>query len=148
MALVLVTKEYEEKVNGKGPKRSIDNYYLELYHIVREMTPTKMLGIVMESEMRDDRKWKGVLGINIVGRIYVDMTGDLDDPDCYFSERMVELEKNMRCILGGEQDKEKVYSFVKTSFRIFTFFSKISPFEPLVYFILFIDNPLFEPLVY
>lgn len=38
----------------------------------------------------------------LAGRIFVDMTGDLDDPD-YFSERVVELEEHMRCILGGDR---------------------------------------------
>ena len=46
---------------------------------MRKMTPTKMLGIVMDTKMRDDRKWKGVLSINIASRINVDMTRDLND---------------------------------------------------------------------
>ena len=76
MALVFVTKEYEGKVNDKGPKGSIDNCYLEFHHIVRQLTPSRIITVVMESEMRDPRKWVGALGIGIAGRIFVDMTGD------------------------------------------------------------------------
>ena len=46
--VIFITKEYEEKVNGEGRKRSVDNYYLELHHIVRKLTPSKMIGIVMD----------------------------------------------------------------------------------------------------
>ena len=76
MALVFVTKEYEGKVNGNGPKGSIDNCYLEFHHIVRQMMSPKMIAVVMDGEMRDPRKWVGALGIRIAGRIFVDMTGD------------------------------------------------------------------------
>ena len=33
----------------------------------------------MDGDMKDDRKWKGVLGINIASRINVDMAHDLSD---------------------------------------------------------------------
>ena len=76
MALVFVTKEYEGKVNGNGPKGSIDNCYLEFHHIVRQMMSPKMIAVVMDGEMRDPRKWVGALGIGIASRIFVNLIGD------------------------------------------------------------------------
>ena len=54
--VIFVTKEYEEKVNGEGPKGSIDNCYLEFHHIVRQMTLSKILAVAMDGDMRDPQK--------------------------------------------------------------------------------------------
>ena len=50
------------------------------------MTPSRILAVVMDGNMQDPQKWEGALGIGIAGSIYIDMVGDLTDPD-YFSER-------------------------------------------------------------
>merc|ERR1712150_289531 len=68
-------------------------------------TPTKMLAVIMDGDMKNDQQWGGALGINIAGRIYVDMAGDLNDSQ-YLAPKMKELEKNIRCILGGEQEMD------------------------------------------
>ena len=85
------------KQSQTWPKGSIDNCYLEFHHIVSKMTPAKMLAIVMETDMKDDRKWKGVLGINIAGRIYVDMARDLSDSQMISFRKL--REKCSKCIL-------------------------------------------------
>ena len=105
-ALVFLTKEYQDKVNGKGPKGCIDNCYLEFRHIARKLTPERIIPVIMEEDMRDDQKWEEVLGINIGGRIYVDMSGNLRVPK-YLSEKMEELKKNIRCILSDEDEVKR-----------------------------------------
>ena len=74
-----------------------DNCYLEFHHIVGKLTPAKIIAIVMDSDMRNDQQWGGVLGINIAGRVYVDMVSDLNGSQ-FLAPKMMELEKNFLVI--------------------------------------------------
>ena len=98
MALVFVTKIYQEKANGKGASGVSDNVYLEFNHCVSKLTPDKMICVVMEHGMLNDKKWRGKFGFNLSGRIYVDLTGNLNDP-AYLSSKMIELKKAIDTVL-------------------------------------------------
>merc|ERR1711962_405177 len=96
-----------DKVNGKGPRKSNDNCFLEYKHCVTKLTAEKMLCVVMEEEMRSDHEWEGVLGMHMSNRIYVDMSGDLTD-DKYLYKAVTELRKNINIILGCQDSGEHV----------------------------------------
>ena len=109
MALIFVTKEYQEKVNGRAPRGTTDNCYMEFHHCVRKLTQEKMICVIMDKEMLGDQKWDGVLGITMGGRIYVDMSGDLTCSQ-YLADKVKELRKNMDLILDGRTDMGFLYA--------------------------------------
>jgi len=66
--LVFITKTYMEKLNTEGH----DNCKKEFtYAIIQNK---KMIPIVMESCMRNHKEWIGILGVNLAGDLYVDMS--------------------------------------------------------------------------
>jgi len=73
--LVFVTKVYMEKVARKVQ----DNCQAEFTYAKNQ--GKKMIPIVMESGMRDSKKWAGPLGLRLGGHLYVDMseTGSEND---------------------------------------------------------------------
>jgi len=73
--LVFVTKVYMEKVASEGH----DNCKGEFTYATNRNK--KMIPIVMESCMRDTKKWGGPLGLRLGGHLYVDMseTGSEND---------------------------------------------------------------------
>ena len=86
------------QANGKAPAGESDNVFKEFKHSLKQLTPKKMLGVVMEKEMLDDRKWTGSFGMNLAGRIFVDFSGDLDDQR-YLSTKIGELKRRIEELL-------------------------------------------------
>ena len=104
LALIIVTKEYQKKVNGEAPSGLQDNCFLEFKHCLSKLTPSNMICVIRDKEMTRDADWVGVFGMNMGGRIYVDMTGDLLDKD-YLQRKISELEKVIGPILRSSNQR-------------------------------------------
>ena len=71
-------------MNGNN---AADNCRLEFMHAARVKTSTNIIVVVMENRMLDTNKWKGVIGMYLAGKLYVDLSEDLNDIDL-IKERM------------------------------------------------------------
>ena len=78
VVLVFITKNYYDKVNGDNLS---DNCLLEFDHTVRRKQTHNMLSVVMDNSMKKTTNWKGKIGIQLGNRLYVNMDGNLNDPE-------------------------------------------------------------------
>jgi hypothetical protein len=69
--VVFITSEYRNKVNGTELR---DNCHYEFAYAARQLGPQRMVPVVMEKEMKNSREWKGILGANLGGLLYIDMS--------------------------------------------------------------------------
>ena len=102
-ALVFVTSEYRNKVNQ--PSRR-DNCKWEFMHMLDQLDDTKMLPVVMEADMRQNREWKGVLGGALGGKLYTDISNVAIGSDTW-EARMDKIADLLRAVIaegavGGE----------------------------------------------
>jgi len=72
--LVFITREYREKVNGIDMK---DNCKYEFTYAMNQLGSQNMIPIIMESEMKDVRKWKGELGAALGSMLYIDFSSSI-----------------------------------------------------------------------
>jgi endonuclease YncB( thermonuclease family) len=79
-AIVFITREYRDKVNGIDMK---DNCKYEFSYAVNQLGPQNMIPVIMDQEMKDQKKWKGELGAALGSMMYLDLT----------CEKELELEK-------------------------------------------------------
>ena len=91
-AIVFITKRYLEKVNGN---KADDNCKLEFNYAARRKTTTKMVPVVMEESMREQKTWTGTVGIILGGELYIDMSGDLENRT-YLRKQVKKLQKEMQ----------------------------------------------------
>jgi len=103
VGLVFVTQAYHDKVDGKAYKGTSDNCYMEFSYMTMKITKAKMLTVVLEPEMKDPKKWNGPLGFQMSGKLYVDMCGNLDDPNV-MKEKMDGLMSRLNPLLGRDAD--------------------------------------------
>jgi len=89
--LVFLTQRYMEKVIGNNPS---DNCKLEFNHAVRKKTNNRMVCIVMEDRMKDTLTWNGSIGMFLGGKIYIDMTKDINNKK-YLKQQFDLLEKEL-----------------------------------------------------
>ena len=82
--IVFITRRYYEKVNGENAG---DNCQKEFQHASKIKTRAKMVPVVMEKFMRDSTPWFGLVGINLGGEMYVDMSGNIENKT-YLSQQM------------------------------------------------------------
>jgi hypothetical protein len=61
-----------------------DNCKYEFTYAVNQLGAQNMIPIIMESEMKDPRKWKGELGAALGSMLYIDFSSD------FFSNNVVE----------------------------------------------------------
>ena len=92
--LVFITRRYLEKVIDED---SSDNCKLEFEYATRNKTSSKMIAVLMEKSMSKSREWTGSVGMHLGGKIYVDMTGDLED-EAYLSKQMEILQREIQSI--------------------------------------------------
>ena len=92
--LVFITRRYLEKVIDED---SSDNCKLEFEYATRNKTSSKMIAVIMEKSMSNSREWTGSVGMHLGGKIYVDMTGDLED-EAYLSKQMEILQREIQSI--------------------------------------------------
>ena len=53
---------------------------LEFNHAVRVLKTSNILPIVMDSSMSKTSDWKGAIGFHLGNKLYVNMTGNVNDP--------------------------------------------------------------------
>ena len=82
--IIFITRRYYEKVNGENAG---DNCKKEFHYASKVKTRAKMVPVVMEKSMRDSDSWSGLVGINLRGEMYVDMSGDMENKT-YLSQQM------------------------------------------------------------
>ena len=74
IVLVFVTKQYIEKVAGKGPKGQNDSCSMEFNYAVNR--GVKMLAIVHDKGCRNPKTWTGPVGLSMASNLYYDNTDD------------------------------------------------------------------------
>ena len=82
--IIFITRRYYEKVNGENAG---DNCKKEFQYASKVKTPARMVPVVMEKSARDLAPWLGLVGINLGGEMYVDMSGDMENKT-YLSQQM------------------------------------------------------------
>ena len=82
--IIFITRKYYEKVNGENAG---DNCKKEFQYASKVKTPARMVPVVMEKSARDLTPWSGLVGINLGGEMYVDMSGDMEN-ETYLSQQM------------------------------------------------------------
>ena len=72
--IAFLTKRYHDKVVF-GP--DTDNCRTEFDYA---STTVPMVAVVLDASMRNNREWKGNIGLSLRKNLYIDMSGDIDDP--------------------------------------------------------------------
>ena len=71
--IAFITERYHGKI-----VQGTDRDYCRLeFNYASERVP--MIAVILDSAMRDTRNWKGNVGLSLSPKLYVDMTGDIDD---------------------------------------------------------------------
>jgi hypothetical protein len=101
--VVFITKEYRDKVNGID---MTDNCKYEFSYAMNQLGSQNMIPVVLETEMRDTKKWKGELGAALGSMLYVDLSISTDTKE----ETMLELKyedisRRIRKIVEREKRK-------------------------------------------
>ena len=101
--VVFITKEYRDKVNGMD---MTDNCKYEFSYAMNQLGSQNMIPVVLETEMRDTKKWKGELGAALGSMLYVDLSLSKDTKE----ETMIELKyedisRRIRKIVEREKRK-------------------------------------------
>ena len=79
--IAFLTKRYHDKVVF-GP--DADNCRTEFDHA---STSIPMVAVVLDASMRNNREWKGNIGLTLKKNLYIDMSGDIDNPS-YLSKQL------------------------------------------------------------
>jgi len=93
VVVVFVTKNYMDKVAGKGPTGAGDHCLKEFDYTERRKTSARMLPVVHEKGCRNSKDWVGPLGL-LSGSLYCD---NVDDDR--FEANMAELLKKIKEML-------------------------------------------------
>ena len=106
--VVFITKEYRDKVNGID---MTDNCKYEFSYEMNQLGSQNMIPVVLETEMRDTKKWKGELGAALGSMMYVDLSqASLSKEQKETEETMIELKyedisRRIRKIVDREKRK-------------------------------------------
>lgn len=90
--IAFITKRYHDKVTGENAG---DNCKLEFDYAASKKTKASMIAIVLESEMLNTSQWIRSIGIHLCNKIYIDMTGDLNN-QTYLSQQMNLLKEHLQ----------------------------------------------------
>ena len=71
--IIFVKEKYHEKVNGRDQNDEISH---EFRYATTVKKMSKIITVVMEKDMLDTEKWRGLFGFQLHGNIYVDMSGE------------------------------------------------------------------------
>jgi len=93
--VVFITKEYRDKVNGLDMK---DNCKYEFTYAMNQLGSQNMIPVIMDTEMRDQKKWKGELGAALGGMLYIDFS-DATIMNIELEKKCNELCKRIKHIL-------------------------------------------------
>ena len=89
--IVFITQKYYEKVSGKTAN---DNCKLEFSHAKRMRISDKMITVVMEPCMTKVKEWKGDVGMHLGGKMYIDMTENVEN-ETYLTEKIAKLQEEL-----------------------------------------------------
>jgi len=82
IAIIFVTKDYINKVAGKGPNGENDNCKIEFQYARTQKGVENILTVVMEPSCKDVREWKGSLGAALGDNLYYSFTEDKELKSC------------------------------------------------------------------
>ena len=101
--LAFLTEEYHQKV-VYGPES--DNCKSE-FDFASTTVPVR--AVVLEECMKNPHTWEGNIAITLKIKLYVDMSGDIDNRE-YFQEQMQQLKKELDKVIlpSVEADTEKI----------------------------------------
>jgi hypothetical protein len=88
--VVFITKEYRNKVNGID---MTDNCKYEFSYAMNQLGSQNMIPIVLETEIKDTKKWKGELGAALGNMLYIDFTSDFSVSDIKYEEIYQRIKK-------------------------------------------------------
>jgi hypothetical protein len=94
--VVFITQRYVSKVDGDNVN---DSCQMEFSYAARTKSSAKMVTVVMEERMRKTNEWPGSVGIMLGGNLYVDMCGDLNNPE-YLAAKADELLRAILRVIG------------------------------------------------
>ena len=92
--VVFITQLYHDKVNADDLR---DNCKFEFCHAMRKLGPQRMVPVVMEAGMKNNRNWNGVLGASLAGLMYIDMsdvvvgTPAFEAKACEIADRVISI---------------------------------------------------------
>jgi hypothetical protein len=95
--VVFITREYRDKVNGID---MTDNCKYEFSYAMNQLGSQNMIPVVLETEMRDTKKWKGELGAALGSMLYVDLS-DISMLELKYEE----ISRRIRKIVDREKRK-------------------------------------------
>ena len=89
--IAFITQKYLDKVNGENAS---DNCKREFNYAVNKKTSSKIVPVIMERDMCDTSKWTGSLAFHLCNKLFIDMSGDLNDK-AYLSLKMNSLKRSL-----------------------------------------------------
>ena len=101
--VVFITREYRDKVNGID---MTDNCKYEFSYAMNQLGSQNMIPVVLETEMRDTKKWKGELGAALGSMLYVDLSPtSLMKEETMLELKYEEITRRIRKIVEREKRK-------------------------------------------
>ena len=91
---VFVTEAYRDKVNSKNKR---DNCCFEFNYAFDQKGEHKLIPVVMEESMRNNRSWGGILQATVGDLLYIDMSSD---EEAVFEAACDRLVATIREIMG------------------------------------------------
>ena len=101
--IVVITELYRRKVNGSEQR---DNCWKEFNYATAQVGPQHMAPVVAEASMANPRTWKGVLGMALGGKLYVNAAGLTDGPE--WETTMDELCRTVKALVADAKIVVKV----------------------------------------
>jgi hypothetical protein len=103
--VVFITTLYRDKVNGTDLR---DSCHYEFAYAVRQLGPQRMIPVVMEASMSYTTDWRGLLGANLGGLLYVDMA-EVNEGTAQFETKVLEIYDRISSMLthGDTEAKAK-----------------------------------------
>ena len=91
-AIVFIRQKYIDKVNGENPG---DSYIREFSYAAVKKTSSNMVAVLIEIEMCDTMKLTGPVGLHLISKMYIEMSGDLKN-ETYLSQQMNRLKEELQ----------------------------------------------------
>jgi hypothetical protein len=102
--VVFITKEYRDKVNGID---MTDNCKYEFSYAMNQFGSQNMIPVILDTEMKDTKKWKGELGAALGSMMYIDLS-DTTNTDTMLEIKYEEMIRRIRKIIEREKRKNNI----------------------------------------
>eukprot|EP00662_Eupelagonemidae_sp_cell21_P042716 gene42716-biopygen120382 len=90
--IVCITRSFLLRASGKGHHGTDDMCWKEFDYVCNSKGIARALPVVMEPSCRRTNEWRGIVGMNLGGVMYVDLA---DEDDVSFDKGMAHLEKEL-----------------------------------------------------